>query len=577
MKKGSLVWLLLCFFLAAFSQKPKITWGDEFKLRKGSTDLDVIHSDKTGVYLQEGHLALKAYFVIGATVRSSATLVKLDKTLAEQYRSSFDKELKGKEFEQFFVLQDKLFILSSVTNKREKTLNIFAAEIDKANGELTQGWQPLTTFLKEEKKDDINFRITHNADSSKIVVVSSVEGKDRNTYQVQEFDKNLKPGKAVTVSNEFDPKTFQLEDLLYTPEKKIILVGRIYEYREGKKKKDKFLDFANYNVRIYDEKGKQQNEINTNINSKWLMSTKLVMEKNKDLVLAAFYSKEKRGDIHGMLVQRIDPATGKVIATSEKEINSALITGDAEEDNANDEDGDAESRAERKEREKLEKIRDEGEGFSRHMKFRNIFYTPDNGLVILAEKYHHYTYTTQSYRAGSNGMGGTWTTTTYSVYECGDLMMCKTDAAGNISWLQVMPKRQREVIRGGSSSTTGISFSHSFFNVMNLPFYSGFAAMQSKNGINILLNDNGKNADVLRPGQKVRNITQFRNSECFVLSLDDATGKYTRSMFFSNRGIPTAMPRLGSIIGNEMYIVGKEDRLLGKTKIAVAKIVVPQK
>ena len=43
--------------LSIFSQKPNITWGDEFKLRKGSTDLEVIYADKSGVYLQEGHLA----------------------------------------------------------------------------------------------------------------------------------------------------------------------------------------------------------------------------------------------------------------------------------------------------------------------------------------------------------------------------------------------------------------------------------------------------------------------------------------------------------------------------------------
>ncbi|HVG15720.1 MAG TPA: hypothetical protein VM935_12190 [Chitinophagaceae bacterium] len=577
MKNSLLCLALLCSFLSALSQKPRITWGEEFKLRKGSTDLDVICSDKTGVYLQEGHMAMKAYFVIGATVRSSASLIKLDKNLTEQYRNSFDKELKGKEFEQFFVLPGKLFMLSSVNNKKDRTLDIYAAEIDKTTGELTQGWQPISSFQKEEKKDDINFKITYNSDSSKIVVVSSVEGKDKNTYQVQEFDKNLRPGKAVTVSNEFDPKTFQLEDVLYTPEKKIVLVGRIHEYREGKKKKDKFLDFANYNIRVYDEKGKQQSEINTNINSKWLMSTKLVMEKNKDLVLAAFYSKEKRGTIDGMLVQRIDPVSGKVLVTSEKELSTALITGEAEEDNSAGDDDGEESKAERKEREKLEKIRDEGEGFSKHMKFRNIFYTPDNGLVILAEKYHHYTYTTQSYRAGSGTMPGSWTTTTYSVYESGDLMMCKTDASGNISWLQVLPKYQREVIQGGSSSGTGISFSNSFFNVMNMPFYSGFAAIQKDNNINILMNDNAKNADVLRPGQKVKMVSQFRNSNCFVISVDGVTGKYNRNLFFGNKGIPTAMPRLGSIIGNEMYIVGKEDRLLGKTKIAVAKIAVPQK
>ena len=106
-------------------------------------------------------------------------------------------------------------------------------------------------------------------------------------------------------------KHFQLEDVLYTINKKIILVGRVYEYEEGKKKKNKFLDFANYNIRLYDEKGKQQAEVNTNINGKWLISTKLVQKGDKDLVLAAFYNNEKRGKtIDGMLVQRINPVTG---------------------------------------------------------------------------------------------------------------------------------------------------------------------------------------------------------------------------------------------------------------------------
>lgn len=113
MKKNTFFLVLLCICHIGFSQKPKITWGDEFKLRKGSTDLDIVFADKTGVYLQEGHFALKSYFVIGASVRGSATLIKLDKNLAEQYRNDFNKELKGKEFEQFFVLQNKVFIVAS--------------------------------------------------------------------------------------------------------------------------------------------------------------------------------------------------------------------------------------------------------------------------------------------------------------------------------------------------------------------------------------------------------------------------------------------------------------------------------
>jgi hypothetical protein len=573
MKKYFLLLAFLCLCLCSFSQKPKISWGDEFRLRKGSTDLEVVYADKSGVYLQESHLALKSYFVIGASVRESASLIKVDKNLTELYRNDFNKELKGKEFQQFFVLQDKMLLIASDYSKKDKTLAIYAAEVDKNSGELSGEWKPLTSFQKEEKKDDINFKITLNADSTKMVVVSSIEGKEKNSYQVQEFDKNLSPSsKSVAITNEFDPKTFQLEDVLYTNNKKIILVGRVYEYEEGKKKKSRFLDFANYNIRLYDESGKQQTEINTNINGKWLISTKLVQKGDNDLVLAAFYNNVKRGKtIDGMLVQRIDPVTGKVNSTSEKEINNSMLAtaedSTAEEDTGNDD----ESRAERKEREKLDKIKDDGEGFSRLMQFRNIFYTADQGLVILAEKYHHYTYTTTSYTPGSNGFGSSYSSTTYSVYECGDLMMCKVDLSGNISWLQVLPKAQREVIAEGYSSSFAAP---SFFDPANRPFYAGFGALEANNFIHIIFNDNPRNALVLQPGQNVKRTNRFGKSDCFVVSINEITGKYTRKQFFSNTTVPTSMPRLGSVIGDDMYIVGKDDHVFGKSKIAIAKITV---
>ncbi len=552
------LFVLSVLSLNTFAQKPKVQWGDEFKMRKGSTDLEVVYADNSGVYLQEGHLALKSYFVIGATVRSSATLVKLDKHLGEIYRSDFNKELKGKEFEQFFVLQGKMYMFASDYNKKEKTLTVFGAEVDKGSGTLLGEWKEITSFQKEEKNDDINYKIAYNADSTSMIVVSSVLGKAKNEYKVQEYDKTLKTaGKPVILSNEFDPKTFQLEDVLYTFNKKTILVGRVYEFQEGKKKKEKFLDFANYNIRLYDETGKQQTEINTSINGKWVTSAKLVQEKNKDLVLVAFYNNNKKGKtIDGMLVQRIDPTSGKVLSTREKQINNSMLGGEMDLPAADPEDDGKETRAERKERERLDKIKDEGEGFSKYMQFRNVFYTADKGLVILAEKYHSYMYSSSSYTPGSNGMPGSWTTTTYQVYECGDLLLCKVDETGNIGWLQVVPKTQREVISVGRSS--GFGGGISFWDGTNRPFYAGFGAIQYKNAIHILFNDNPKNAVVTQPGQTVKSANRFGKTDCFILTFDEASGKVSRRMFFSNNDIPTSMPRLGSVMNENMSSLEKK-------------------
>jgi hypothetical protein len=572
--------LFLAVFITAgflcFAQPAKITWGDEFKLKKGSTDLEVIYADKTGVYVKESHFTLKSYFVIAATMRESATLIKLDKDLAEQYSNNFNKELKGKEYESFFFLKDKLFLLASDYSKKDKTLTLFAAEIDKNSGELSGDWTEVTNWQKDDKKEDISFKATYNFDSSKMVLVSTIEGREKNNYEVRQFNEKLQPvDKAVAITNEFDPKTFQLEDVVYTSEGNVVLIGREYEYQEGKKKKNKYLDFKNYSIRIYDKLGKQVKEINTAINSKWMVTSKVMQMRNRELVLAAFYSDEKRGkEVNGMLIQRINPANGEIITTSQKEINTGMIA--VVEDDKGDDGDDDESKKERKERERLEKIQNEEDGFSKYMRFRNFIPTADNGLVILAEKYNSYSYTTTSYQAGfGTNSGGRWTTTTYQVYECGDIMISKMNTAGTIDWLHVAPKQQREVIQTNStnSSAGGFSLATNFFNTgFNWPFYAGFGVLPGSNSLNIVFNDHKKNGDVLQPGQKVKKTTYFRKTDCYAINLNTITGKYTRSVLFDNNDVPTAMPRLSSVLGTSMYMTGKEDRIFGKTKIAIARL-----
>jgi len=574
MKKIVLLLIAIVSISLLSAQTASVTWGDEFKLKKGSTDLEVVHADNTGIYVKESHMALKSYFVIAATVRESASLIKLDKNLTEVYKNDFNKELKGKEYETFFFIKDKLFLLGTDYSKKQKTLTLFAAEVDKNTGELSGDWQEITSWQKEEKSEDINFRVTYSGDSSKMVLVSSIEGKEKNNYEVREFDLNLKPvGKPIAITNEFDPKTFQLEDVLYTNNGNVVMVGRRYEFEEGKKKKAKFLQFVDYNVRIYNNSGKQIKEINTDINSKWLISSKVLQIPSKELVLAAFYSDAKKGkEINGMLVQRINAETGEIISSNQQEINTSMISA-IEEDNGDD-DGNDESRKERKEREKLEKIQNEEDGLSKYMRFRNFIYTPDNGLVILAEKYDSYMYANTSYSPGSGTMPGRWTTTYYQVYECGDLLMSKIDAKGAINWLHIAPKQQREVIQTSSGGNYGgFSMGASFFaGGFNWPFYAGFGTLANANTINIIFNDHKKNANVLQLGQKVKKISYFSRSDCYAIALNTTTGKYTKTSLFSNGDQPTAMPRLGSVLGSDLYLIGKDDKILGKSKIAIAKL-----
>jgi hypothetical protein len=303
------------------------------------------------------------------------------------------------------------------------------------------------------------------------------------------------------------------------------------------------------------------------------VSTRVSQIPSKEVVLAAFYSNQKKGkEINGILVQRINAATGDVISTNQKDISTAMITT-LEDDNGAD-DNDDESKKERKEREKLEKIQNEDEGFSKYMRFRNFVYTEDNGLIILAEKYDSYSYTTTTSQGGFGNSPMSYRTTTYQVYECGDIMMSKMEANGKISWLDIVPKQQREVIQTSSgTSYSGLSINSNYFmSGYNWPFYAGIGLLPGKGSLNVIFNDHKKNDKVLQLGQKVKRISYYRKSDCFAINLNTSTGKYTRNLLFSNNDVPTAMPRLSSMLNQDLYMIGKEDRVFGKTKIAIAKL-----
>lgn len=559
--------LLTSSFL--FAQRASIKWGEEFKIGKGSTDLKVIHADKTGVYLQEGHFVNS--FVMGAWAKHTAKLIKLDKNLIEVYDKDYNKELKGKSFMQFFPLQEKMFAFA-MESKKSNNLVIYAAEVDKKSGELIKEWQELSNINLDSKKDRADFKIIYNTDSTSFLVVNSLESNNKNTYQLTEFSEELKAlNKTISITNRYDKDSYRLEDLIYTPEKKIFLIGRTYEFVEGKKKKSKFLSFASYNISLYNDKGILEKELNTTINGKWLNSAKLVFGKNQQIALAAFYSNDKKNKlIDGLLVQRINALNGEVISTTEKAIDQSLMASVKDTEDGDDEE---ETKAEKKEREASKKEKEENEGFSKDMIFRNIYFTNDGGLILISEEYDAYT---RASSHTSSGMGGSKTfNEVKQVYECGDIMMSKIEADNSIGWIKVLPKNQIEIftVSGGSAPSLDV-LSSRFFEKSEHPFYASYGSMQTGNSMVLFFNDNPQNTNVLEPGNRLKKIQTFKKSSCFTVTIDMTTGKMTRKLFFSNDGIPAAMPRHTSVFGKEIYMIGKSYQGLTKSKISVGKITV---
>ena len=127
MKKNLIALLCIASCLSLYAQSYKISWGDELKLKKGTTDIDIVAADNTGLYFTEERLKMKSYFVIGAAYGTAYKLFKLDKNFSEVFDKDYKKELKGYDFHSFQMLDKDLYLFVTDYSRKEKTFKVFAA------------------------------------------------------------------------------------------------------------------------------------------------------------------------------------------------------------------------------------------------------------------------------------------------------------------------------------------------------------------------------------------------------------------------------------------------------------------
>ncbi|HEV7781996.1 MAG TPA: hypothetical protein VGO58_12065 [Chitinophagaceae bacterium] len=105
MKKILAGFFALSLALPVFTQTSatsyKMTLGEEIKLKKGTTDLDIVAADNSGLYFTESRVRMTGYFVIGASYGEAIKLMKLDKNFAEVFDKEYKKELKGLTYHSF--------------------------------------------------------------------------------------------------------------------------------------------------------------------------------------------------------------------------------------------------------------------------------------------------------------------------------------------------------------------------------------------------------------------------------------------------------------------------------------------
>lgn len=575
MKKTTLVITGIFLQLFVVAQTYKITWGEEIKLKKGTADLDIIAADNTGLYFTEQRRA-RTMFTIGAPP-SSYKLYKMDKNFGEVFDKEYKKELKGLDFQGFQTLGNDLYLFTTDYEKKTRLFKVYGAKVDKNSGELMGDFGELGTYELESKRDDYDMKVSPIHNGNSFLMVSNISAKDRVSIGVCLLDKSLRKKENTVISLSFEPNLYQLQDVQYTKNNKIILLGKEFEEAQIGKKKRKRLVFKQYVLSIYNTSGEKLSDVKLDADDRYVISGKLIEQSSGELLLAGFYSNSaKKEDLNGFFINKVDPERGELLLSSFKEINAGML-GTGYEDAADDDDEIKES----KKQAKKAKEEDEEEEFPNSFIIKSVDINPvDNSVIITSEvsRYSFYSYVNSSYNASTR----TWTRTTTFVHRFTnqDILVINADQNGSIKWLNALPKSQLEEVRTTSNSYgSGFSYDYDrggyFAAAGGMPYYSSYKSLIHNNSLILLLNDHTSNNVNPEYGNKVKTVTNFRKrSNIYGVSIDLASGKMTRKIIASNNEETILMPRHAFVVKNELFIPSWRQHLMAKTELKFAKIAV---
>ena len=239
---------------------------------------------------------------------------------------------------------------------------------------------------------------------------------------------------------------------------------------------------------------------------------------------AGFYSDKKGNSTKGVFVFTIDIDTKDISNVSTQEFTDDYLNQFL-----------SDRQIRKKKRKKKRNSKNNPYDKLYNYKIKNLVMKDDGGFYIIAEYYYYYVTTT------TNSNGGT--TTTHH-YHYDDLMVINVMKDNSVEWYARVPKLQHTTNDGGR-------------------FSSIVVGLNKDNSLNILYNDNVKNANTLDP-DRLKNMVARKST--VVLVKFDKDGNATKTPLFNQRKkkiylIPSASPE-GKSSDIILYSLGKRKNRL---------------
>jgi len=460
-----------------------------------------------------------------------------------------DKDL---DFEEIFLIGEKVYVFGSVYHRKEKLSNLVAVEV-LPDGRLSNKEKILfsNTADKHSERGSYYFRNASTNGKFFAMHVSFIKKPTTAVYEIKLFDELLEQQMVHKKEVPFERQNnyhFGIEDFYLSNSDDIYIVIN-ESYRDKKLKQQ----IENFEVHVYKKhKNYAEEIINLDANGNLIVNCHMMVGRDDVVQLVGFYSETN------------DRGRAKKQLKGVYNININTVTNNVSNKKFNEFDYETKAKI------LGERRANKGKDLNPQYRVEYIVEREDGGIIVLSE---------MQMLSSASGTGiGPLALTTYT-FQFNEIIITAMDAQGNLEWSNVVPKDQ-------TVSVSELSLFFASFGVYSAGFYVGsgvvillavmgkgpefisFIPIYENGRLSILFNDNDKNIGETNI-DKIKQMKNFNKSVPVVFQFDE-NGKMLRidaETTDENRLI--IRPQVHRRIFQDEYILyssrGKEEKLARMT------------
>ena len=492
--------LSILFSLNLLGQTEKIDISDEYKLPVKSEITSMIGYDQSG------------YYILQRTKKSECVISKFDfnqnlihsKELFSHYngKRTFSMDVK--------MLNDKLYLFSSIDDVRNGKYYLFCQNIDKKNFELTEKQIPISEIEHIHGSRAENWKIVTSSDQQKTLLYTKRNERKSETvnYELIVLDGEMKTVWKNRTEIPYSPDFFEDTELWLSNDGTVVLNGKLYNDKPIDRKRGK----KGFVHKSFLCSGKSTNvkELNINLGDKLISEIKILSLAESELACRGFYSDISTKGLAGVFSFLYNIETGKIRSLVTSELSLDEITKYWKDKEILR----AEARAEK--------------GLSVELfdyKLKNIVFNEDSSYYMIAEE----CYTIDFLEAVSKD--SPYQRVPHYYYD--DIIIIKISPNGKIIWADKILKKQE--------------------NTYDLNEYHSYAYAVNKGNLYFAFNDHKSNANKSESRKLTRYTYSGRKDGYTVLVKINNKGEQEKSRLFDN-GTITRLAACGQI-NNNLFII----------------------